>query len=351
VDNLKHFVREATRETLHFFEKRPQLRFLDVTIEDPHAADKIGLFLGIQNFTLAKANTGHYHDGVTASPTSANFTTMIGIGGDDGMDDDGRNRNQTPHAHAPVPAPISKPLPASVPVTVTIPVPVEAKGKGAKKGKDKEDDDGDDDKEGDEEKEGTKDEDEDDDNEKGGASARVAATKAPAKQPKKQPPTQHQTAAGTSSASRRPAPSRAPTQSQAAATALPLPDKGFAATLALTHIDVPSAVVGAAVALLLVCLSAACVDWCCGRGVRAGSALRAVRTALGGSGIVSGSVAHKAVYSPVPLRESDGDGDGDDVEGHGTGGAHAHAGVELIRRSRRVGVEEDDDEFGLGEES
>jgi hypothetical protein len=54
VDNLKHFVREATRETLHFFEKRPQLRFLDVTIEDPQAADKIGLFLGIQNFTLAK---------------------------------------------------------------------------------------------------------------------------------------------------------------------------------------------------------------------------------------------------------------------------------------------------------
>jgi hypothetical protein len=190
---------------------------------------------------------------------------------------------------------------------VPIPVPVEAKGKGAKKGKNKEDDDGDDDKQG---------------------------------TPKKQPPTQHQTAAGTSSASRRPAPSRAPTQSQAAATALPLPDKGFAATLALTHIDVPSAVVGAAVALLLVCLSAACVDWCCGRGVRAGSALRAVRTALGGSGIVSGSVAHKAVYSPVPLRESD--GDDADVEGH--------AGVELIRRSRRVGVDEDDDEFGLGEE-
>ena len=99
VDNLKHFVREVTKETVQFFEHRPWLHFLDVAIEDPQAADKIGAFLHIDNFTLPKANAGVYAKGLTASPTPANFSRSFdhnhSTTGDDADDD------SEPHSHPP----------------------------------------------------------------------------------------------------------------------------------------------------------------------------------------------------------------------------------------------------------
>lgn len=84
LENLKHFIRETTKETVAFFEKRPHLRFLDVIIEDPKAAEKVGTFLNMRNFTLPRTNTGRYDEpGLTASPTPANIS-LIEWDDDDG---------------------------------------------------------------------------------------------------------------------------------------------------------------------------------------------------------------------------------------------------------------------------
>jgi len=118
VDNLKHFVRDVSKQTVGFFEKRPHLKFLDVAIEDPNAGYKIGTFLGLYNFSLVKANQGgFYHDGLTASPTPSNFSTYLDAGGDDGEDDEtavGSTRSPARLATVPPPTDDDSP-PAPVP--------------------------------------------------------------------------------------------------------------------------------------------------------------------------------------------------------------------------------------------
>ena len=71
-------VQELTRRTLEFFAKRPQLRFIDLSIEDDGSARKLAKFLGVpeQAFALDKTNTGHYDKKHSAAPTSARVSTQ-----------------------------------------------------------------------------------------------------------------------------------------------------------------------------------------------------------------------------------------------------------------------------------
>jgi len=71
-------VQELTRRTLDFFAKRPQLRFIDLSIEDQGSASKLAKFLGVpeQAFALDKTNTGHYDKKHSAAPTSVRVSTQ-----------------------------------------------------------------------------------------------------------------------------------------------------------------------------------------------------------------------------------------------------------------------------------
>jgi len=322
VENLKHFVREVSLKTISFFEKRPHLNFLDVAIEDPHAGEKIGAFLGMSNFSLVKANTGHYHDGITASPTPANFSAYLGVGGDDGEDDDhGATRPPSSAAqHAALPSPSSaarsKPsrtAPASPPTDDDAPVSAN-KAASSRSGS----------------------------SSSGGGGGRGGGGGE----------TKNTVGAATAVASGR-------TQ-----TAIPLDWLPGSPTL---YLDMTSFYMGAVAALLLACLCALLYD-SCSTGPRGLCSILRPWSARVVRGVVHGG--GKAVYSPVPQRDSGGvrggangaaaDDDDDDEEEIGCldndadiDGGESPRDVELTMRQRRggPGVQHENDEFGLGEEA